>query len=67
MKTEKKINPFLNVQIMKQIMSIDNFIALCESAPKNDDGVIDEMESDIIKKVTKVSKKYKSELEKILD
>lgn len=55
MKTEKKINPFLNVQIMNQIMSIDNFIALCESAAKNDDGVIDEMESDIIKKVTKVS------------
>ena len=67
MKIEKKITPFLNVQIMNQIMSIDNFIALCESAAKNDDGVIDEMESDIIKKVTKVSNKYKSELEKILD
>ena len=67
MKTEKKINPFLNVQIMNQIMSIDNFIALCESAAKNDDGVIGDMESDIIKKVTKISNKYKSELEKILE
>ena len=60
-------NVYLDVQIQCQIMEVKNFIKLCESAAKKDDGDIDEFEAKILKSVGKASNKYLSTLNKLLE
>ena len=55
---DKLVNPYMRVQIMNEIMEVDNFLKLLLHAAKRDDGEIDAIEEEVLKKIDKASKKY---------
>ena len=61
-----KRNPYLDVQIMNEIMETENFVKLCNAAAKKDDGAIDVNEAKMLKAIKKRSQSYIKALRKLI-
>ena len=59
------MNSLIRLGITNQIMNCRNFLRSCERAALKDDGVIDEDEKRILKKLMKATEKYAKELDKL--
>ena len=61
-----KRNPYLDVQVMNEIMTTENFVKLCNAAAKKDDGTIDADEAKMLKAIKKRSQRYIKALKKLI-
>ena len=52
------MNSYMQLQIKNQILEVENFYKLLRGAAKKDDGIIDDEEKKILKKIKKASEKY---------
>ena len=63
---EPKRNPYLDLQIMNQIMATENFVKICNTAAMKDDGAIDANEAKMLKAIEKHSESYIKALKKLI-
>ncbi|MBR4343900.1 MAG: hypothetical protein IKP88_14600 [Lachnospiraceae bacterium] len=63
----KEKNSYMHLHIKNQILEVENFNKLLRGAAKKDDGIIDEYERKILKKIKKASDKYIREMKKICE
>ena len=61
----KLMNSLIRLEITNQIMNCRNFLCSCKRAALKDDGVIDEDEKRILKKLMKATERYAKELDKL--
>ena len=59
------MNRYIKSQITTMISSLNLFVKSLEISALQDDGIISKEEDKIIRKLKKVTEKYKEELEKI--
>ena len=60
------MNRFIRLEITQQMMNCKNFIGYCRKAAIKIDGIIDDDEARIIKKLDKATAKYVKDLERIM-
>lgn len=59
------MNEYIRAQITNLLVMTKTFEQSCKMAAMKEDGKVDEDESKVLKKISKVTKRYQKELEKI--
>ena len=59
-------NSYLKTQIQGQILAAENFVSICRMSALKNDGVIDNNEDKLIKKITKITEDYTKALNKLI-